>query len=63
MKKKHRDIWVQGDLYGWTIKTDDEFHTVKIWFGGKVIHTELVPEHLIVAPGFIRDVILSLNSK
>jgi len=60
MKKKHRDITVRGDKYGWTIKTDDVNHTVKIWSEGKVIHTELVKEHLIVSPGFIRDVILSL---
>jgi len=60
MKKKHRDITVKGVKYAWTIKDDCEYSNVKIWQNKKVIHEELVPAHLIVAPGFIKEVIENL---
>jgi hypothetical protein len=52
MKKKHRDITVDGVKYGWTVTYD----TLSIWKDKKIILTEDVT-HCTVTPGVVADII------
>ena len=52
MKKKHRNITVNDQLYAWTVGFDDSF---KIWKDGKVVHTGSFEDKL--TPGSVRAII------
>ena len=59
MKKKHRDITVEGVKYAWTVTTNEYYNLVKICHNKKVVHEEKSPNPaLIIAPGFVKEVIL-----
>jgi len=55
MKKKHRDILVDGQEYGWTT----DYWSIRIWKDKKIIGTYPIPEYHDVTPkivaGLIKD--------
>ncbi len=57
MKKKFREITVDGVKYGWAIKMHS---SLIIWKDKKQIHS-VNTEHIIVTPAFVADTIKSLN--
>lgn len=61
MKKKFRDITVNGKLYGWQVKGGNQ---IVIWYDKKVIHTEVISyseiPNLGITPKLIADKINSL---
>ena len=57
MKKKYRDITVDGVKYTWMVSLE----TLTIWKDKKVIKTENV-EHCIVTPSIVADLIKELNN-
>ncbi len=54
MKKKHRDISVNGLAYGWTV---DGYQHVKIWYDKKVIAEYDVPYVHDVTPRIVAGLI------
>jgi len=55
MKKKHRDIVVDGVQYGWTVES---YYRLKIWKNKKVIAEYCIAEHHdAVTPKFVAALI------
>lgn len=64
MKKKHRDITVEGKKYAWTVKDDvdgDGSNELKIWFDKKVVYETLIPGHVIITPKMIQKKIVNIG--
>jgi len=58
MKKKHRDITVDGVKYAWTIYGSGKEHGVTIWKDKKILFTETVRLGSVTpkdVEGIIRD--------
>ena len=53
MKKKHRDIVVDGVKYGWTV----DWSKLKIWKDKKVIATHDIPERHDITPSIVAGLI------
>jgi len=60
MKKKHREITVNGVEYAWTLKEGDEYNKINIWRDKKVIHEELLAAYQEVGPRIIKEMIEDL---
>lgn len=63
MKKKHRDITVDGVQYGWTVKDNvdgDGGHMLVIWKDKKIIHEKFMCG-LTITPGLVKRVIESIG--
>jgi len=63
MKKKHRDITVDGVKYAWTIKNDCDGYggnCVSIWKDKKVIHEDII-SGIDITPKTIADMIKKLK--
>jgi len=56
MKKKYRNITVNGEEYAWMVKWD----TLTIWKDKKVVKRENV-EHCVVTPQIVADCIKEMN--
>jgi len=54
MKKKHRDIVVDGKKYGWTVSA---WQYVRIWYDKKIIAEYKVPEIYDVTPKIVAALI------
>ena len=63
MKKKHRDITVDGVKYAWTVKTHDYGSVVSIWLGGKIIHTYDIFGSEPILPYDVSEMIKTFNHK
>jgi hypothetical protein len=67
MKKKFREIVVDGITYGWTVKEDcgcdsnDKY--IKIWLDKKVIYESTVNGDMEITPKMIREWILIKGGK
>ena len=58
MKKKHRDIVVDGVQYGWMVEWFCGYHQVRIWKDKKVIATfDIEHHHDNITPGIIAELI------
>jgi hypothetical protein len=61
MKKKHRDIVVNGLLYAWSYQPNDDKQEgggeLKIWKNKKVIYKSEVDCDVIVTPSYIAELI------
>jgi len=63
MKKKHRDITVEGVKYAWTVNSDNHYyHNVKIWLDKKVIYEVKVDDD-VITPKMVKDIINSYKWK
>jgi hypothetical protein len=58
MKKKYRDITVDGELYAWMTSCQ----TLTIWKNKKVIITQDV-SHITVTPGIVAESIKEYNKE
>jgi hypothetical protein len=65
MKKKFRDIVVEGKQYGWSVghKNCDGDGNCKltIWHDKKIIYNGVIQEDIQVTPLYIKDFINSLG--
>jgi hypothetical protein len=62
MKKKHRNIIVDGKEFAWTIKDDvdgDGSNDLKIWFNKKVVYETCIPGHISITPSMIKKKIIN----
>lgn len=65
MKKKFRNITVNGKKYGWTTRgnCDGDYNTaLYIWFNKKIIYTEIVKGGIDVTPGFVKSIIENMGA-
>jgi len=61
MKKKFRDIVVDGEKYAWQAKADPDFGAVlKIWHNKKVILNKKIVGELMI-PSYVAEVIKNLK--
>ena len=60
MKKKHRNITVNGKEYAWNVHNNvdgDGGNLVKIWYNKKVIFNDIYGGHHNITPKFISEAI------
>lgn len=60
MKKRHRDITVNGKKYAWTVKNDvdgDGGNLVKIFYNKKIKFERLIPGNITLTPKYISKAI------
>lgn len=65
MKKKHRDIVVDGKKFAWTFTgfncDGDGSSNLRIWFNKREIYHELISGDIQVTPKYVRNVIDNLT--
>ena len=58
MKKKHRDITVYGEKYGWTVRGGEGYaKTLCIWKDKKIIKEIRIASHYSITPKLVADCI------
>ena len=57
MKKKHRNITVEGNDYAWTTQGAGKYEKLKIWENKKVVFETLITRHHIITPKVVADII------
>jgi hypothetical protein len=57
MKKKHRDIVVDGKNYAWTVSDTDDGNCLVIWFNRKPVYDVLIGGHIDITPKLISQLI------
>jgi len=57
MKKKHRDIIVNGLPYAWTYQQSEQGGELKIWKNKKVIYKSQVESTVSVTPAYVAELI------
>jgi len=61
MKKKHRDITVDGVEYAWTVSSGLYGKVVSIWLNKKVIHKFETCRKYSITPKDVQEAITELN--
>jgi hypothetical protein len=64
MKKKFREITVDGKKYGWTLHNDcdgDGGNCIEIWYNKKIIHKQLISGDIQITPKIISNIIIVFN--
>lgn len=65
MRKRHRDIVVNGTKYAWTINNGgdgDGGNDLKIWLNKKVIYEDIIGGHIEITPKMISEIIKELEN-
>lgn len=63
MKKKHREITVDGKIYGWTVSDIDSEgdNELKIWFDKKVVYETSIPCFILITPSMVKKKIVNIG--
>jgi hypothetical protein len=63
MKKKFREITVDGEKYGWSIDThsSSDCNFINIWHNKKIIYSDDITSDDIFTPKRIKDIIMNLK--
>lgn len=61
MKKKFREITVDGVDYAWKVNVTDDGKYIKIWKDKKVIYEEMVNSEIDITPQTIKELVQGLG--
>ena len=58
MKKKYRDIEVNGEEYAWAVQDGCDTCTLKIWKDKKVLIEDVDIADMTITPSMVKEIIL-----
>lgn len=61
MKKKFRELNLDGHKYGWIVKDDDDGNSLRIYKDKKIIYDEVISGDIDITPKIVADIIFTIT--